>query len=382
MAEPECQPSDSSEVSKVQESNKVTSVLDKLKSPPLSALSRKRKILSNPPPVGKKRSTGVRGKNDPGVPPSKRVSEYPQEPFSVSSGKLFCKACREILSVKSSTLQNHIKSEKHLDGKKKLKEKKSNQADIVEALAKYNEGSHQVGETLPEEHRVYRVRVVETFLRAGVCLSKLEYFRPLLEESSYRLADRRQMQDLIPFILDQEKLKIKKEIDGQHVSVIFDGTSRLGEVLAVVLRMVDGWTIKQRLVRLKFLMKSMKGDEVAKELIHLLSTTLGIQPPLVLAAMRDRASVNNVAMNTVSIIYDSIVDIGCFSHTLDHVGEKFSTPNLDTFSTLWISLFAHSPKVKSLWKEQTGRAMATFSKTRWWSRWEVLHQVLQQFGDF
>ena len=25
--------------------------------------------------------------------------------------------------------------------------------------------------------------------------------------------------------------------------------------------------------------------------------------------------------------------------------------------------------------------MATLSKTRWWSRWEVLHQVLEQFGD-
>ena len=57
--------------------------------------------------------------------------------------------------------------------------------------------------------------------------------------------------------------------------MIFDGTSRLGEVLAVVLRMVDDWTIKQRLVRLKFLMKSMTGEEVARELIQLLSMILG-----------------------------------------------------------------------------------------------------------
>ena len=25
--------------------------------------------------------------------------------------------------------------------------------------------------------------------------------------------------------------------------------------------------------------------------------------------------------------------------------------------------------------------MASYSKTHWWSRWEVQHQVLQQFGD-
>ena len=43
--------------------------------------------------------------------------------------------------------------------------------------------------------------------------------------------------------------------------------------------------------------------------------------------------------------------------------------------------FPHSPKTKMLWKEQTGRAMPMFSKTRWWSRWEVLHHIMLLFGD-
>ena len=45
-----------------------------------------------------------------------------------------------------------------------------------------------------------------------------------------------------------------------------------------------------------------------------------------------------------------------------------------------MSLFSHSPKVKMLWKEQTGRSMASYSATRWWSRWEVYQQLLVQFG--
>ena len=48
---------------------------------------------------------------------------------------------------------------------------------------------------------------------------------------------------------------------------------------------------------------------------------------------------------------------------------------------LWISLFAHSPRTRLAWKELTGRAMSTYSKIRWWSRWEVCNQVLWQFGD-
>ena len=34
-----------------------------------------------------------------------------------------------------------------------------------------------------------------------------------------------------------------------------------------------------------------------------------------------------------------------------------------------------------IWKEQTDRSMASYSATRWWSRWEVMEQLLVQFGD-
>ena len=161
------------------------------------------------------------------------------------------------------------------------------------------------------------------------------------------------MLDLVAFVLDEERSRIKREISGKFLSLVFDGTSRLGEVLADVVRYIDGWEIQQRLVRLEFLTKSMSGEEVAQELINTLSVTLGVQSNL--AAMRDRASVNNVAMRVVSIVYPNVLDVGCFSHTLDLVGEKFKTPVLGTFCTTWLSLFSHSPKTKALWKEQTGK---------------------------
>ena len=43
------------------------------------------------------------------------------------------------------------------------------------------------------------------------------------------------MSDLIPFILTEEKCRLRGEINGRDVAVIFDGTSRLGEALVVVL---------------------------------------------------------------------------------------------------------------------------------------------------
>ena len=34
----------------------------------------------------------------------------------------------------------------------------------------------------------------------------------------------------------------------------------------------EGWTLEQHLIKMQMLAKSMKGEEIARELIHLLST--------------------------------------------------------------------------------------------------------------
>ena len=44
------------------------------------------------------------------------------------------------------------------------------------------------------------------------------------------------------------------------------------------------------------------GEEVARELISVLSVTYGVRSSNLLASMRDRASVNNVAMRTLKVV--------------------------------------------------------------------------------
>ena len=97
--------------------------------------------------------------------------------------------------------------------------------------------------------------------------------------------------------------------------------------------------------------------------------------------MHDRASINSVVMRTIKVMYPLVLDIGCFSHTIDHVGEKFVTPVLDEFVSAWVLLFSHSPKSRLAWQSRVGRSVKSLSKTRWWSRWEVINQLLELFGD-
>ena len=227
------------------------------------------------------------------------------------------------------------------------------------------------------------MKVLTTFLRTGLPINKIDEFRDLFEENAVRLAGRKPMFDLIPFVLNKEQRQIKAEIVGLSVAVIFDGTSCLGEALAVILRFVDRstLTIHQRLVRVQLLTKSMTGEEVARELLSVLSTEYGIASSNLLAANRDRASVNTVAIRMLKVLYPNLLDIGCYSHTIDHVGDNFDTPILHEFDILWVSLFSHTPHARLLWRTRTGRSMHSYSQTRWWSRWEVYEQLLTYFGD-
>ena len=72
-------------------------------------------------------------------------------------------------------------------------------------------------------------------MRAGIPLTKLECFHPLLEENANRIGGRRTVFDLIPFILRIERKQLKEEIEGRDVSVVFDGTTPVGKALAVVI---------------------------------------------------------------------------------------------------------------------------------------------------
>ena len=63
-------------------------------------------------------------------------------------------------------INNYIKSAKHDAGKKRLGAKK-NEFDIAEALKSSDQVTHLVGETLTQEQRTYRVKVVTAFLNSS-----------------------------------------------------------------------------------------------------------------------------------------------------------------------------------------------------------------------
>ncbi len=105
------------------------SLFDRLRSPALSDLCRKRKVDTNRArPLGKKRSSGqalYAAYIPKTVNLAQHAREFPSEYLVEFAGKLFYRACRETLCLKRSVVQNHVKSSKHGEGKKKLEVKQA-----------------------------------------------------------------------------------------------------------------------------------------------------------------------------------------------------------------------------------------------------------------
>ena len=74
---------------------------------------------------------------------------------------------------------------------------------------------------------MFRVKVLKTFLKAGIPIEKADILRDLLEDNGYALTSSTHLRELIPFVLEQETSKVKS---GLPISLIFDGTTRVRSI--------------------------------------------------------------------------------------------------------------------------------------------------------
>ena len=120
------------------DSPSVISLLDRLRSPTSAGLARIRQLKQNPPPKGVKWGKCKEKGNPKNISANECVTTYSDEGFIVRKSKLFCHACKEVLALKKSSIEYHIKSQKHISAKKKLALKNKEESNILEALHVYD----------------------------------------------------------------------------------------------------------------------------------------------------------------------------------------------------------------------------------------------------
>jgi hypothetical protein len=211
------------------------------------------------------------------------------------------------------------------------------------------------------------------------------YFRDLLEQAGYALVDRSGLSDYIPLVYQAEIELLISEFEGRYISVIFDGTSRLGDVLAIVFRTITpAFTLLERLVALPTMAHSTTSQTLASVVISTIISTMKVPIERVVAFVHDGASTNLAAFRLMKVTFTQAIDLTCLSHTVDLVGNKLQLEIAEQYGMLLGEYFS-SYNTKRCWEAFCGTSFPTKSPTRWWSEFEVLRyiglnfQTLKQF---
>lgn len=134
---------------------------------------------------------------------------------------------------------------------------------------------------------------MQAFRKSGTPLNRMKYFRDLFEEAGFPLTSSTHMSQLVPFVLEEEYKSISKEILGKELPIIFDGTTRDGEALAVLARFVQDWEVKIRLVRFQRVKSSVNSEKLARIITEVLHRKLNVPQGCVLAATSQHQGVTN-----------------------------------------------------------------------------------------
>jgi hypothetical protein len=253
----------------------------------------------------------------------------------------------------------------------------------------------------PTENRInvqFRAQMYRAFLKGGASTNLFNAIngtltRWIIQECTTTSPQHMAMDYTGP-LLAHERLMLKSEINGeggrgcqQMVWLIFDGATRVCEVMCVIVRFVDAnYIVQQRLIRLKLYEGSFDGEELLTAISDIL-VGAGIMFRCVTGTMTDMCAVNIKAMKALRDKYhaSNLLIAGCNSHTFDGVGGKADVPVLQSFWNVFINLTALSTYAKSAWVEAFGETLLGYSSTRWWSQWECKKQLCKEWhrlGDW
>jgi len=191
--------------------------------------------------------------------------------------------------------------------------------------------------------------------------------------------------EYIDFINQMETKDAIESLQKEDVFVMFDGTTRLGEGFAIVLRAItEDYKEIEKLVNYQTIQSSMSGEEMYAVISDYLMRRAGMGLAQVIGAVHDGASANGKAMRIFSgqravFTQEEFWNLTCLPHFLNLVGDRIDCPILEEFLGAWKTFFAKSHKARAEWKQHSGVSFISSSATRWWSEWDQVEQIMVHF---
>jgi hypothetical protein len=155
--------------------------------------------------------------------------------------RLWCRVCNVPIHANKGHTACHLKSVCHTKGTSQIKVELNSTMLMSKALDKWrNQMPDQEGSTIGVETQLFRLETVTEFMRCGLPLSKIDGLRLYLQKYSHlQLTDQSHMRSYVTLARNMEVDRIKSSLtQSNFFTVIFDGSSRVDEVLVVIMRYV------------------------------------------------------------------------------------------------------------------------------------------------
>jgi len=317
----------------------------------------------------------------------------PQEGFVLNKTNrkfLFCKRCNKAVTTFADRIADHVASDSHNAGGEAAARAGERQALVEDALAaaqRQNMVASGAAEDIggvPQKVVEYRLETLEAWLKAGCKLSKLQVFRPTMEQHAQMpLTDSSHMRRLVPVLRNIEVAELRLWVaTAQSIGLAVDSATREGECFAVTARIVNRKTFvpETRVIALRCYESSFSGTQQAA-VINRICFQLGIEPDKILMIARDRAAYGKTCFQALQPFVPNAIDSECFPHTCSHVGEQMNHKSLSTFVQGLSYIWTTSNKGRSKWEDRIGATPPTSSDSRWWSWWECMSYMMQRWGE-
>ena len=306
---------------------------------------------------------------------------------SYGGNRLWCMACKKVVDHSRGHAVEHLLTTRHLNNLKKDEKVIESSKRERDYIREYFLESHAKSETVDIDTLQFRFKTLYTFLTNGTALNKMGRFRSHFEETSgFTLTVSTHMRTYLPPLLRKEIDDILNDIRDQNLMVIFDGTTRVDEVFAIVFRYVTvGMQIEERLVEMGKYQHSFNHEELITAVVKILTkydVDLGaaergriIRNGAVIGFQRDRCSVNAKAVTILTKNCMGSKDMECMSHTLTHVGEHLGVPLLLKTKQDVCALAKESYSLRSHWYKVTGKHFVHPGNTRWWAYYDLYEEI-------
>lgn len=239
---------------------------------------------------------------------------------------------------------------------------------------------------MSKETHAFRFRVTQAFLQSGTPLSRLKFFRPVIERADVRLTDESNMAaTYIPHIEKREFEELKRELKGQFLGLAFDGTSRLGEAVNLTGRMcTENFEIVMRLLRFVTAKLHLNAAEFSSIITRVICSELGLYPENVVCISRDSVLVNGAACRLLRQgAFCWAENQLCIAHTLNNTGSRLDFPLLKEFFTPWLELVGgrHPHRgAQDLWRSAVHpQKVPGYSAVRWHATAEIQFVLADHF---